>query len=383
MKCLRGIFLTLDVVVAMLLLFLVVMLAFAYYSSSSQQASSFSTQLLRSYTQDAATVLAWKGYLSAPLDSLNNSNTSGIREVLAATPSSVCMQVEAHGAITGEKIGGATSLSDGLIGYWKLNEGTGYTAADYSGNGFTGVLHGEGTRFVEAGASGGAAYFDGRYGSSNEGYVEVAHDSRLEPSSITVALWVKFPGEDGTSSYPLIKWSGYAMKVSNGETPYWRITGYKDLYAISDWRRIPFNQWALLVGTFDNATKNASFYINGEYTSSTVYGDITGVSSILNDTIKYGETYPLTISTDSRWGANTMNGSTDEVRIYNRALTQAEIEELYSNPGNLLYVVGKPGCTYSGGEIQSLTVPFAHNSNQNENNYYYAVFRTWLKGERP
>ncbi len=373
MKYLRGIFLTLDVVVAMLLLFMVVMLSFSYYSSSSQQTSSFSTQLLRSFTQDAATVLTGKGYLSAPLDSLNNANTSGIREVLSATPPSVCMQVEAHGAITGGKIGGSTSLSDGLIGYWKLNEGAGPTAADYSGNGFTGVLHGGGTRFVEAGISGGAAYFDGRYGSSSEGYVEVAHDSRLEPPSISVAVWVKLPGNDGTYSYPLIKWSGYAMKITNDAKPYWGIIGYNNLYSISDWRAMPFNQWALLVGTFDNATQNASFYINGQPTSST----------ILNDIIKYGETYPLTISADSRWGANTMNGSTDEVRIYSRALTQAEVRELYSNPGNLLYVVDKPGCTYSGGEIQSLTAPFAHNSNQNENNYYYAVLKTWLKGVRP
>lgn len=383
MKRTRGIFLTLDVVVAMMLLFMVVMLAFAYYSSSSQQAPAFSTQLLQSYAQDAATVLVSKGYLSAPLDSLNNSNTSGIREVLAATPPSVCMQVEAHGAITGGKIGGSTSLSDGLIGYWKLNEGAGPTAADYSGNGFTGVLRGGGTRFVETGASGGAAYFDGRYGSSSEGYVEVAHDSRLEPPSISVAVWVKLPGNDGTYSYPLIKWAGYAMKISSDARPYWRITGYKDLYSITDWRAIPFNQWALLVGTFDNATQNASFYINGEFTSSTVHGDNLGDSSTLNDTIQYGETYPLTISADSRWGANTMNGSTDEVRIYNRALTQAEVRELYSNPGNLLYVVDKPGCTYSGGEIQSLTAPFAHNGNQNGNNYYYAVLKTWLKGGRP
>jgi hypothetical protein len=74
------------------------------------------------------------------------------------------------------------------------------------------------------------------------------------------------------------------------------------------------------------------------------------------------------------------NGSVDEVRIYNRALTSDEIKLLYSNPSNILYVVDKSECAFSGGEVQSLTVPFVSNLNQEENSYYYATLRAWLSG---
>ena len=74
------------------------------------------------------------------------------------------------------------------------------------------------------------------------------------------------------------------------------------------------------------------------------------------------------------------NASIDEVRVYTRALTPAEIRLLYSNPSNILYVVDKSDCAFSGGEVQSLTVPFVSNPNQEEDKYYYATLRAWLAG---
>jgi hypothetical protein len=56
------------------------------------------------------------------------------------------------------------------------------------------------------------------------------------------------------------------------------------------------------------------------------------------------------------------------------------VRQLYSNPDNLIYVVDKQGCPYTGGEIQSLTLPFAYNKNQVKSDYYYAVMRAWYRG---
>jgi hypothetical protein len=53
------------------------------------------------------------------------------------------------------------------------------------------------------------------------------------------------------------------------------------------------------------------------------------------------------------------------------------VAQLYSNPSNLLYVVGAQGCDYGSGEVQALSVPFAVNANQVKNDYYYAVIRAW------
>ena len=80
----RGIVLTLDISIAMMVLLAVVAMAYASYGSSTRE--GFDDQLLRSYLQDAATVMSNKGYLSAPTESQNGTNTTGIREVLRATP---------------------------------------------------------------------------------------------------------------------------------------------------------------------------------------------------------------------------------------------------------------------------------------------------------
>ena len=365
----RGVFLTLDSVTAMLILFMAVIVSFAYFSG--QQGTGISSQILRSYSEDAATVMLKKGSLAKPLLSQNGSGTSGISEVLQASPASVCMQVAAYSAY-GQNAESVANSSNGLVAYWKLDELSGISTADSSGNGHSGVLHGDGTYFLQNGIAGGAVFFDGRYGSSNEGYVAVAHDARLEPASITAAIWVKLYGNDGTYNYPLINWPGYAMKITDDARPYWRLMGYSDLYSTSDWRSIPYGKWNLLVGTFDNITRNASFYINGELTAS----------QVINDVIQYGGTNPLTISSDPGWGDKTMNGGVDEVRIYNRALSSDEVLRLYSDPSNLEYVVSKPDCPYSGGETQAITVPFSASTSQDRNDYYYAVIMSWFKGSR-
>jgi len=56
--------------------------------------------------------------------------------------------------------------------------------------------------------------------------------------------------------------------------------------------------------------------------------------------------------------------------------------QLYSNPGNLLYIVSKQGCTYAGGEVQSITVPFSYSKSQQKGGSYYAVIRSWARGVR-
>ena len=74
------------------------------------------------------------------------------------------------------------------------------------------------------------------------------------------------------------------------------------------------------------------------------------------------------------------NGSIDDFRVYSRAITPTEVQLIYSNPSNILYVVDKSECAFSGGEVQSLTIPFVSNLNQEENSYYYATLRAWLSG---
>ena len=350
----RGIFLTIDVVVAMMLLFTVVVLSFMYFAAPASP--DFSAQLLQTYLQDAATAIANKGYFSSPLDSANNSNTSGMREMLAATPDSVCMQVSAYG----------TAVPEGLVGYWKLDQNVSGSVPDDSGNGASGILGG-GTpgyspAWTEGGKAGGAYVFDGLNDYISLGSPATFPDGN---SSRTLCGWGK--ANSTAAGYVWIASYGYAgisnaMFIGRVGTALYG-GGYGNDVTVADfWHAGVWNHICL---TYDGST--ARLYANGVQVASQAKSWY-----LIRDKAYIGKQVN---------GLQVWNGEIDEVRIYSRALSAAEIRELYSNQENLLYSVDKPDCAYSGGEMRSLAVPFLHSS-QDADGYYYAVLKGWLKGAR-
>ena len=79
---------------------------------------------------------------------------------------------------------------------------------------------------------------------------------------------------------------------------------------------VPLNQWAYLVMTYDGA--NTRLYINGQATA--VSPNTGAIANAL---------YPIYIGS---WLGTTdwFNGLIDDVRVYNRALSAAEIQALYN-----------------------------------------------------
>ncbi len=110
----------------------------------------------------------------------------------------------------------ATSVSDGLVGYWKLDEGTGLTASDSSGNGNTGTLI-NGPQWVD-GKSGKALDFDG----VND-YVSIPDSASLRVQSFTLSAWIYMterPYQHGTRHSAIIN-KLYYQSIGTG------ISGYK------------------------------------------------------------------------------------------------------------------------------------------------------------
>ena len=181
----KGIFLSLDVSVALLIIFTTVMLSFTYFTS--MQTNGPSNQLIRSYLQDAASVMSSRGDFSTPLDSQPNPDTSGISEVFTASPSSVCMQVEAYGV----------TVPNGLEAYWKLDDDTGSTtASDASGNDVVAAVNGAVT-FNQPSRTGKAALFDG-----STGYLSASVPALSGAYGFTEAAWVNY--QSLPNSYPAI-----------------------------------------------------------------------------------------------------------------------------------------------------------------------------------
>ena len=341
----RGIVLTLDISIAMMVLLAVVALAYATFGSATH--AGFDSQLMRSYLQDAATVMANQGYLSAPTESQNGTNTTGIREVLRATPSTVCMQVAGYGTVVG---------SD-LAGYWKFDEDSGLAVSDSSGNGRTGIISGGGS-LSSVGKNGHALSLDGT------GHASVPSVNPSEQVSVTG--WFKRAGPP-SDAFHMLYMQGTEVQLGvydpDGSLRASVATDEDGEQGFNSGGGLSDGKWHFVAMTYDGSAVNA--YIDGN-----LAGTLPAAGAI-----EGGE--PTYIGGDGNYYAN---GSIDEMRVYTRALTQQEISMLYSNPSNILYVVDKPDCAFSGGEVQSLTIPFVSSSNQVEDNYYYATLRAWLAG---
>jgi len=357
----RGIVLTLDIAIAMTLLLVVIATAYSSFGSPSRE--GFDNQLMRSYLQDAATVMSKKGYLSDAAQQ-NASNTSGIREVLRATSPTVCMQVSGYGTVVGQ----------GLAAYWKFDEDTGSVVTDSSGNGHVGSVFGGGS-LAESGKSGHSFTTDGVNDYIDSGY-DVSWD---ENTPITISFWAKpkAVAGNGTSNagimgkiYPHYEWAFY----QSGDTVslvYWNGSGGHSNGMDASWGSVLSpSRWAHLAYVWNGT--GSSFYANGLLANTKIAANASANIDNSNSTLIGGHIYA--------WGDQYFNGSIDDVRIYTRALSADEVIQLYSNPSNILYVVDKPECAYSGGEVQALTVPFAANTNQLENAYYYATLRAWISG---
>ena len=348
----RGIVLTLDISIAMMVLLAVVALVYASYGSSTRE--GFDDQLMRSYLQDAATVLTNKGYLSAPTESQNGTSTTGISEVLRATPAAVCMQVSGYGTSVGRDLGG----------YWKFDEDSGVVVSDSSGNGHTGVIY-NGGLLSSSGKSGHAFTTDGV-----DDYVDTGTYFPDISSQFSVSFWVN-PG---------------ATQVNNADI-FGNHVGFTGLafrqYVISTTNfMFLYGNGTTLVSTSPvqlNASKWQHVAIVKDEGYCYVYLD--GVQMSTSQCATPMVPNPINNLMIGRSASNNVfNGSIDDFRVYSRAITQTEVQLIYSNPSNILYVVDKSECAFSGGEVQSLTIPFVSNLNQEENSYYYATLRAWLSG---
>lgn len=144
------------------------------------------------------------------------------------------------------------------------------------------------------------------------GYVEIPHNAALNPTgAITIEAWLYLRsygcsgivGKDYFEAY----WLGEGC--DGGKLRFYPQGGVSE----DGTGDIPLNQWVHVAVTYDSTTLN--FYINGELDRTTT--DISGPLTSSTD--------PVRIGNDVSWDYSP-DGYIDEVRIWNRALTQGEIQ---------------------------------------------------------
>ncbi len=210
-----------------------------------------------------------------------------------------------------------------LLGWWQFEETSGTTAKDSSGSGRDGSLVG-GFTFSSntvAGPIGQALDFDGV-----DDHVYIAHDTALNVSNVTMAVWVKVDafnatwqnimgkGDSGTGCYRIVRLGDDAYQ-GTGNSVGFTIQGDTQTFSASS--NILDSQWHHVAGTYDRV-------------KSRLYIDGTEVANRSFTTAIPATTANVLVGHLENTNNNRHHdGKLDDVRIYGRALTAAEILELY------------------------------------------------------
>jgi parallel beta-helix repeat protein len=244
--------------------------------------------------------------------------------------------------------------STGLVGHWELDEGSGTTAYDSAGSNHGTVYGAEWT----IGQVRGALSFDGF-----DDYVRVNDDPTLDGmNALTLTAWVQTARTDA-AAYVVNK---YFHNDGNAWTDsfYLRLDnaglvdfGYNpgDAYVIKiSSTSISDNSWYHIAGVYTGL--KGSIYIEGNEVA--LSRDDPDPGGAINDS---DEDLLMGCANDAGDLGYFFNGTIDDMRIYNRALSPEEIQQIYEEglpePSGVYYVDGVNGSDLNNGS--SLETAFA------------------------
>jgi hypothetical protein len=204
-----------------------------------------------------------------------------------------------------------TPAGTDLVAAYSFNEGSGTTVADASGKGHTGTI--TGARWTSAGKYGSALNFDGR-----NDVVTINDSSLLDlTNGLTVSAWVYPTTSSGTRTVVLKERSGgmaYGLYANDSTSrPAGQVnTGGNDAGAVGA-NALPLNTWSHLATSYDGTA--LTLFVNGVQVGSRALSGAIVTSTGM-----------LRIGGNGVWG-QYFKGRIDEVRIYGRPLTGAEIQQ--------------------------------------------------------
>lgn len=219
--------------------------------------------------------------------------------------------------------------NDGLIGYWKFDEGEGDVAIDSSGNRINGSI--EGAKWTK-GVLGYALEFKGNESVS---FTSPLLDGMDE---LTVSFWIYIKGNGRyspiakrASSYRFIFLPEQDHFVVATENNQW----YSPGTVVPFLKRVPRDRWCQISATYksgkDEEIGEIRVYKDGKLVA--VSGGVTGK---LNKS-----PHPLVLGLADGPNLDNFRGMIDELMIFSRALSPEEIKELYVSTLKSKYI-GEP-----------------------------------------
>lgn len=240
-------------------------------------------------------------------------------------------------------VAGHNCISNNLVAYYPFNN----NANDESGNGNHGVLHNSPISTADRFGKANSAY---QFNGTNQ-YISIPNNSNLniaEGESYSISFWVKHNAQNNAkyiiSKYYTLSEPSYAVGTgSNGDSYSWH--GFTNNFSGGTESRgnidLNNNEWHHITSVFKSG-ESVAIYVDG----------VLDIEHTVSHTGSISNTRDLTIGCNANL-AQYYNGAIDDIKIYKKALSVAEIKE----------------------EAQNLLAyyPFNGNSNDESDNGYHGI----------
>lgn len=181
--------------------------------------------------------------------------------------------------------------------------------------------------------AGTASYTNGEvnqaFNFNGSSYITVPDSSTLHfTNAMSAEAWINLHSVNtGFSANEIVSKFGpfsanqnsWTMSVDSSRHPYFTVvsTNYTGGGTATSTNAISLDQWVHIAGTYDGSV--VKIYVNGQLSGATAY----------TEGIFHG-TYPMSIGcTLDSFPNSLFHGQIDEVSLYNRALTDCEVESIY------------------------------------------------------
>jgi hypothetical protein len=214
---------------------------------------------------------------------------------------------------------------------------------DMSGNGHTGIVYG--ANCYASGSHDGSGYFN--FDGVND-HIDLGSLTRLEEGTAhSISAWVNSRDVTGSAAQTVIasgkgtSWDRVGVVIRSSQLTYGIYNGAAYLTPKSG--SVSSNTWHHFVVSYDGT--NADLYIDGINQTGTAGPFLSQESA-------------FAIGIDTKLSSKPFNGSIDDVRLYNTALTPEQVQHLYAgepqcsdgldNDADIVIDTEDPGCYDSG-----------------------------------
>lgn len=214
-----------------------------------------------------------------------------------------------------------SGLTTGLQAYWRFDETNGAVAADSSGNGRNAAL------------ANGATFAPGqiRNGLELDGVDDLASFNAMALSQLTVTAWIRADSQGDSTTPRVLAMPGYNIRIRRDTASTTNCVAIESQRSTTsgEWRSpgdvVSDGAWYHIAVSYDSASTDNDplFYVNGVLQQTLERSAPVGTQTSNAGTGYIGNTSALNRSWDGR---------IDEMRIYNRILSAAEVQRIFAGP---------------------------------------------------